>query len=93
MEWSGSLEQIVAVLISVLGMPLIQWLKAKLGWEDLYVRFLVIVVAGGLAFVDLFLMGSLTWEMLTLANFANVFAMVYAAATIWYGFLKEVKRA
>ena len=94
MEWSAvSLEQIVVLVIGLLGMPLTQWLKLKLGWEDLYVRILVIAVSVVLAFGNLFLMGSLTWEMLTLQNFANVFGLIYTAAAIWYGMLKEVRKA
>lgn len=93
MEFEGTIEQVVLLVIGLLGMPLTQWLKSKLGWEDLYVRFLVIGVSVVLAFVDLFIMGSLTWTMLTLQNFANVFGLVFAGASIWYGMLKEVRRA
>lgn len=92
MSWSEILETLVMLLVGLAGMPLTQWLKKKLGWQDLAVRFLAVTVAVGLGILELFLMGDLTFDMLTWANFANVFTAVFTVATIWFGLLKEGKR-
>jgi len=47
------------------------------------------VVSVVLAFAELFIAGSLTLEMFTLANFGVAFSAVYAAAQLWFSLFKE----
>lgn len=92
MVWSEILEILVMAVVGILGMPLTQWLKVRLGWQDLAVRILTVSVATVLAVVELFLMGDLSLEMFTLGNFTNVFTAIFTVAAIWFGVLKEGKR-
>ena len=92
MNWSENFESIVLVVIGLLGMPLTAYLKSKLNWSDLYALLLTGAVAFGLAALNLFLAGDLTVEMFTLQNFAEVFGMIFTAATVWYRLLKEGRK-
>jgi hypothetical protein len=93
MEPREILLTIVMIAVGLMGMPLTQWLKQKLGWEDIYAQLLSGAVAVVLAFAELFLAGDLTWDMLTLANLAAVFTAVYTVASFWYGILKEARKS
>ena len=75
--------------LGLLGSPLIGWIKKKLGLEARWAVLLAGAVAVVLAFVELFLAGSLTLEMFTLENFAVAFSAVYATSQVWYGLFKE----
>jgi len=92
MNWNESFEGLVMLLIGALGMPLTAYLKTKLNWSDLYALLLAGAVAFALAAANLFIAGDLTIEMFTLQNFAEVFGMIFSAATIWYRLLKEGRK-
>jgi len=91
MDWAEILKYVVMGLLGLLGSPLIDWLKNKLGIQDRLAVLLTGVVATVLAFAELFLAGSLTLEMFTLENFAVAFTAVYTAAQVWFGLLKDRK--
>ena len=89
MDWSEVLNYVIMVLLGLLGgKPLVDWLKEKLGWEDIYVVILTGAVAAVVAIAELFLAGSLTLEMFTLENFAVVWSLVYSASQVWYSIFK-----
>ena len=89
MNLSDVFNYVVMGALALLGSPLIGWLKSKLGWEDRWAVLLAGGVATVLAFAELFIAGSLTLEMFTLANFGVAFSAVYAAAQVWFGLFKE----
>jgi len=89
MNFAELFNYIVMAVVGLLGSPLIGWLKEKFGWEDRWAVLLAGGVATVLAFAELFIAGSLTLEMFTLANFGVAFSAVYAAAQVWFGLFKE----
>ena len=92
MDWSQILNYVIMTLLGLLGgKPLIDWLKEKLGWEDLYVAILAAVVAVVVAVAELFLAGELSLEMFTLENFAIAWTAVYSASQAWYSVFKDRK--
>jgi len=89
MSWSEIIEVLVMLVIGLLGMPLTAWLKARLKWSNLYALVLTSVVAVVLSFAELFLMGDLSLDMFTLANFGNVFTAIFTVSQIWFRILKD----
>ena len=87
-----NLSEVFSILVmgalGLLGSPLIGWLKSKLGLADRWAVILAGAVAVVLAFAELFIAGSLTLEMFTLANFGVAFSAVYAASQVWFGLFK-----
>lgn len=75
----------ISLLTGILGMPLIQYLKTKLGWSSTKARLLAAAVAALLAIIDQSLAGQLSLSTVVLDNFYEVFTSVFAVATLVYG--------
>ena len=77
----------ITAITALLGVGIIQWLKDKLTVSDTG----AFLIAGGisvvLALAELWLTGQLALEAVTLETFPNVFAAVFALATIFYKLL------
>lgn len=86
-----NLVTLVTTVLIFLGMPLTQWLKKRLGLEDLWAFGLTALVATVLAIADLAVQGRLTPDLLTVQNFGMAFSMVFTVSQIWYRLLKEKK--
>ena len=77
----------VEFLLGMLGVPLVDWLKAKLGWSNGKVVLLVGLVAGVLAALELFIGGQLGFEDFNMDQLAYSLAAIFLAAQVWYKFL------
>ena len=91
MNVSEIFNYVVMGVLSLLGSPLIGWLKSKLGLEDRWAVVLAGAVSVVLAIAELFIAGSLTLEMFTVENFAVAFTAVYTVAQVWFGLFKDRK--
>ncbi|RMD57937.1 hypothetical protein D6833_13410 [Candidatus Parcubacteria bacterium] len=87
-----TLVSIVTAVLTFLGMPLTQWLKKRLGWEDFWAFGLTALVATALAIADLAIQGKLTPDLLTVQNFGVAFSMIFTVSQVWYRLLKETQR-
>ena len=75
---------LLAVVTGLIGMPIVQFVKNRLGWEDNAALLLSGAIATVLALVQLFATGALGLGDFTLANFALVFTTVMTAANVFY---------
>ena len=82
-----TLEQAVYWLVGALGMPLIEWLKRRLGLSGPAALWLALGVAVLLAVIALALNGDLRVDALTPETALPAFAQVLAAATLAYKLL------
>ena len=87
MDYVEFLKTIVFLVLAFLGMPLTQYLKDKLGWDQQAALLLTGAVAAVLGLAQLFLAGDLTLADFTLENFAAVFGMTFTIAQVWYKLL------
>lgn len=78
---------LVAVLAGVIGVPLVNLIKARLGWSGPKVQLLAAVVAGGLAIGGLFATGQLL--PVTLDNIASRVALAFAVSQAVYALLPK----
>ena len=83
------MEQVLYWLAGALGVPLVDWLKGRLGWEGRLAMLLTALVSALLALAALFLSQELRLQDFSWANLAAVFGQVLAAATIAYKLLSE----
>jgi len=83
----------INLLTGVLGMPLIQWLKEKMGLKETRAFLLAAVIAVILAIVDQILAGALSLQTVTLENFYEVFASIFAISQIFYRLFEGYKKS
>ena len=76
---------LLAVVAGLVGVPLVNIIKARLGWSGDRVKLLAGVVAGGLAVGALFATGQLL--PLTLDNLAAKISVAFAAGQVLYTLL------
>lgn len=89
-----SSEQIALLVVgTLLGLfeevRIVDFIKNRLGWEDVSAKLLAAAVSVLVSFAGLFVSGEIGLADFTLANFPYVFAPVYALAELVYFFRKE----
>jgi hypothetical protein len=87
-QWRDIFTVILGLVVAALGAPITQALKNLLGWTEKAALVLSVVVALGVAVLELFLTGQLTGESFTIANLPQAFFLVYSVTAIYYGLLK-----
>lgn len=78
---------VVQFVIGMIGMPLVDFLKKKLGLESTAALFFAAAGAAVLGIGALFLSGEIGLVDFTWANLPNAFAAAFAAATLAYKLL------
>ena len=78
---------LIAVLAGALGVPAVNFLKARLGWSGDKVKLLAAVVAGGLAVAGLFATGQLL--PITLDDLGGKIAIAFAVSQAVYALLPK----
>lgn len=86
--WHTIFEWVIGVVLILLGAPLTQVIKVKLGWSNKLALLLTAVVATVIAVAELVLTQALDFQSFTLENFPYAFGVVFSAATIYYQLLK-----
>ena len=76
---------LLAVIAGLVGVPLVNLFKARLGWSGDRVKLLAGVVAGGLAIGALFATGQLL--PVSLDNLAAKIAVAFTAGQVLYALL------
>jgi hypothetical protein len=88
-------EELILMVISliggILGMPLISWLKGKLGLDETSALAIAVAVSGVIAIVVLLVTGQLTTLDFTWENLPGVLALVWSTATLVYNMLRGKK--
>ena len=74
----------VLLLIGVLGMPVMDFIKKKLGLEGMPAMFLVAGLSTAMGLVALFVAGEVGLVDFSLANLPEVAALVFTAASFAY---------
>jgi len=87
--WRGIFEWTIGIVLMLLGAPITQWLKNKLGIQDKLALLLTGLVAVVIAIAELFLANVLSFESFTLENFPLAFSAVMTVATFYYHLLKN----
>lgn len=82
---------VISLIGGILGMPLISWLKGKLGLDSTSALAIAAAVSGLIAFVVLFATGQLTAMSFTWENLPAVFALVFSTATLVYNMIRGTK--
>lgn len=78
---------LVTLVLGFLGMPLTNFFKSTFNIVDKGALALAGLVAAALAVAELFLMGQITPDALTLEQFPGTFGLIYASAMFWYRML------
>lgn len=84
---------LLGIITGLVGMPIVNWLKALLGWEDKYALALAsgvsILLGVGVAFAN----GVFTGIGTDPVSIFNAITAVFATATLYYKFLVSGKPA
>ena len=78
------MEQFISVIAGFLAVPLINYVKAKFGLSGKPAALLAAAMSVIIALIALFAYGQINLASFTLENFASVFGLVFAAATLAY---------
>lgn len=78
---------LITIATGFVGIPIVQFIKNRLGWDDNWARLLTGTIAVLFTLAELFITGQLAWADLTMTNFVWVFTTVYAIASTFYGVL------
>ncbi len=81
------MEQALYWLVGGLGVPLIQWIKARTGWSGQQAVWLTVAVSAALGIAALFASHQLALADFTPSNLFAVIGQVLAAATLAYKLL------
>jgi len=87
MSYEQIIEFIVPIVLGVLGMPLIQWIKQKLGIEDRWALLLALGVSFALAVGALALAGAFSGLVWSADAFFKMSGLVFSAAQLAYRLL------
>lgn len=87
-QWRDIFTVLIGLAVAALGAPITQALKNLLGWSEKGALALSVVVALGVAVLELFLTGQVTGESFTIENLPQAFFLVYSVTAIYYGLLK-----
>jgi len=88
MEWQEILMWVVGILILLLGSPLTQWLKNKIGIKNQWALVLTGLVSAAVASLELWLGGLLDFSLLSIETFPAMFTLVFTVATVYFKLLK-----
>ena len=89
-NWQDILILIVMAVVLFFGAPIIQLIKNALSAifgkpvKDRWALLVAVVVAAGLALLEMFLGGQLSSVVLTLDNFPAFLTTVFSVATVYY---------
>jgi protein-S-isoprenylcysteine O-methyltransferase Ste14 len=88
-EWHGVIQVVIQLITGAVGVPIFNYIKLKLSLEDLQAQLLVALLAALLGVFEVFVtaqvgLGDFTWEA-----FPQAFGIVFAAAQVWFRYLKE----
>lgn len=83
----------INLITGLLGMPLVEWLKAKWKMKDARAFLLSAAVAVILAIVDLSLAGALRLDTVTLENFYEVYVSIFFVSQAFYRLFTEYKKS
>lgn len=86
--YRGLFTLIITLVTGLIGVPIIQWIKNSLGWEDKKALVLAAAVSVVLAFAELLLTNQIDLTELTIENLPKLFASIFTVATIYYGLFK-----
>ncbi len=78
------MEELIPWAVGVIGVPVVGWLKGRLGWNGKQALWLTAGVSVCLAIGVLIYSGDLTTAEISWANVAGVFGVVFSAATLVY---------
>lgn len=78
---------LITVVVGLLGMGITQWLKAKLGLQDIWALVLTGGVSLALAVAEMFLSGAIGIADFTVANLPAVLGGIFSLATVFYKIL------
>lgn len=87
-QWRDIFTVIIGLIVAALGAPITQFLKNLFGFSEKAALALSVVVAVGVAVLELFLTGQLTGESFSIDNLPQAFFLVYSVTAIYYGLLK-----
>lgn len=80
---------VLTLLAGFLGVPIIQYVKERLGLQDAAAEVLAVVLSGLLAIVELVLTGQIVLSEITLESLPLIWGLVYALASVFYQLLKN----
>ncbi len=89
MDVSAIIVLVITLISSVVGVPVIQWLKSKLNLADNAARLLAIAVSFLLSIAAVFFGGEFAGVEVNLETIGAMWAAVYALAVTYYGFLNN----
>ena len=78
------MEELIPWVVGAIGVPIVSWLKNRLGWSGKQALWLTAGVSALLAIGVLFYTGGLVVDEITWQNVAGVFGKVFSAATLVY---------
>lgn len=87
--WRDVLQFLLTVLIGLIGVPITQAFKNYFHFTDKPAIILTAVIAGLLAFLEVWLSGQVVFEAITLKNFPEFFGLIFAVGTIYYHLMKN----
>lgn len=87
------MEEALYWLVGVVGVPLVNFLKSRLGWEGVQALWLTVAVSAVLGVGALLLSRELDWiDFVNPQSFFAALGSILAAATLAYKLLVGVKR-
>ncbi len=93
--WNDVLVTLIGLIALALGAPIIQLLKRlwnfifKTDLKDEWAVVFTGIMAAGIAVLNLWLMGELDFQTLTIETFPQMFFAVFASAAIFYKLFKD----
>lgn len=87
--YRGLFTLIITLITSLIGVPVIQFLKNAFGWEDKSATVAAVAVAAILAIVEMFLTDQLDLAKFSIESFPSIFFGVYTVATVYYQLFKN----
>ena len=82
---------IISLIGGILGMPLISWLKGKLGLDETSALAIAVAVSGVIAVVVLLVTGQLAALDFTWENLPAVMGLVWSTSTVVYNMIRGKK--
>jgi len=92
--WQDVFKLIILLIIAAAGAPVTQLIKNGLSAlfkkpvEDRPAIVLTVIVAAGIAVLEMWLSGVLDFSTITLQTFPTTFFAVFSVASLYYGWLK-----
>lgn len=87
--YRGIFTIIITLVTSLVGVPIIQFLKNAFNLEDKAATLVVVCVSAVLALLEMFLTNQFDLAELSIESFPTVFFGVYTIATVYYQLFKN----